>query len=50
MTTLEEAYHSLIIAEHDPLLYEDSVEMVEYISQVLKQASHAAIVLLYSSV
>jgi len=40
MTILEEACHSLIIVEHDPLLYEDSIEMVEYIQQVLKQAAH----------
>jgi hypothetical protein len=31
MTILEEACHSLIIVEHDPMLYEDSTEMVEYI-------------------
>ncbi|MDD1752754.1 MAG: hypothetical protein LUQ38_06665 [Methanotrichaceae archaeon] len=48
MNILEEAAHSLIIVEHDPLLYEDSTEMVEYISQALKQASHEATVLLYS--
>jgi hypothetical protein len=48
MTILEEASHSLIIVEHDPLLYEDSAEMVEYISQALKQAAHEATVLLYS--
>jgi hypothetical protein len=36
MTILEEAYHSLIIVEHDPLLYENSQGMVEYISQTLK--------------
>jgi hypothetical protein len=48
MTILEEAYHSLIIVEHAPLLYEDSQEMVEYISQALKQAAHEATVLLYS--
>ncbi len=48
MTILEEAYYSLIIVEHDPTLYEDSQEMVEYISQALKQASHDSTVLLYS--
>jgi hypothetical protein len=31
MTILEEAHHSLIIIEHDPLIYEDSAEMVEYV-------------------
>ena len=48
MTILEEARHSLIIIEHDPILYEDSQEMVEYISQAMKQAAHEATVLLYS--
>jgi DNA polymerase I len=47
MTIREEAYHSLIIIEHDLMLYEDSTEMVEYISQAMKQASHEATVLLY---
>jgi hypothetical protein len=45
---LEEASHSLIIVELDPVLYEDSAEMVEYIQQALKQAAHEATVLLYS--
>jgi hypothetical protein len=48
MTILEEAHHSLIIIEHDPILYEDSQEMVEYISQAMRQASQEATVLLYS--
>src|SRR5512139_2797246 len=48
MTILEEAHHSLIIVEHDPLLYEDAQEMTEYISKSLKQAAHEAAVLLYS--
>jgi len=30
MTILEKANHSLIIIEHDPLLNEDSQEMVDY--------------------
>ncbi|MDD1757605.1 MAG: hypothetical protein LUQ22_02600 [Methanotrichaceae archaeon] len=40
MTILEEANHSLIIIEHDPILYEDSQEMVDYVSHVMEQASH----------
>ncbi len=48
MTILEEAHHSLIIIECDPLLYTDAQEMTEYISKALKQASHEATVLLYS--
>ena len=34
--------------EHDPLLYEDAVEMVEYLVQALKQASREATILLYA--
>jgi hypothetical protein len=48
MTTLEEAHHSLIIVEHDPMLYDDAAEMVEYISHALGDASKGAMVLLYS--
>jgi len=48
MTILEEACHSLIIVEHDPMLYGDSTEMVEYIKQALKRVAHEATVLLYS--
>ena len=48
MTILEEAHHSLIIVEHDPMLYEDAQEMTEYISKALKQASYEATVLLYT--
>jgi len=49
MTILEDAHHSLILIEHDPILYEDSREMVEYISQAMRQAAQEATVLLYSS-
>ena len=33
ITILEEARHSLIIIEHDPMLYEDAQRMVEYVSE-----------------
>lgn len=42
MTILEEAHHSLIIIEHDPLLYENAQEMTEYISQALHDAAKEA--------
>ena len=49
MTILEESHHSLLIVEHDPLLYEDAERrMVEYLAQALKQASREATVLLYA--
>jgi hypothetical protein len=48
MTILEEAYHSLILVEHDPLLYEDAAEMTEYVSLALREAAKEAAVLLYA--
>ena len=48
MTILEENHHSFLIVEHDPLLYEDASEMVEYVAQALKQISRQATVLLYA--
>jgi len=48
MTILEEARHSLIIIEHDPIIYEDSAEMVEYVSKAMREAAQEATVLLYS--
>jgi len=49
MTILEEAHHSLILIEHDPLLYDDAKEMTEYISHALCDAAKEAAVLLYAS-
>ena len=39
MTILEENRHTLLILEHDPLLYEDAREMVEYVALAMKEAS-----------
>jgi hypothetical protein len=48
MTVLEEARDSIIIVVHDPMLYEDAAEMVEYVSHALSDAGKEAAVLLYS--
>jgi DNA polymerase I len=48
MTILEENHHSFLIVEHDPMLYEDAKEMVEYVAQALKQTSRETTILLYS--
>jgi DNA polymerase I len=48
MTILEENHHTFLIVEHDPLLYEDASEMVEYVAQHLRQTSREATVLVYS--
>ena len=48
MTILEENHHSFLIVEHDPQLYEDAGEMVEYLAQALRQTSREATILLYA--
>jgi hypothetical protein len=48
MTILVENHHSFLIVEHDPMLYEDAEQMVEYVGQALKQASREATILLYA--
>ncbi len=48
MTILEEARYALVMVEHDPLLYEDAAEMIEYVSHALSDAAKEAAVLLYS--
>ncbi len=48
MTILEENHHSFLIIEHDPMLYEDANEMVEYVAQHMKQTSREATILLYA--
>ncbi|NPV63318.1 MAG: hypothetical protein HPY61_11970 [Methanotrichaceae archaeon] len=49
MAILEQARHSLILIEHDPMLYEDAVEMTEYVSQAMRQTAQEAAVLLYAT-
>jgi lipoate-protein ligase B len=48
LTVLEEVHHTLTLVEHDPLLYEGSEEMAEYIAMALKDASRESAVVLYS--
>jgi hypothetical protein len=45
MTVLEDNRHTLLIIEHDPLLYEDAKEMVEYVSQAMREATKSSTVL-----
>jgi|GEM_PF-2789123 hypothetical protein len=47
MTILDEDRHSLILVEHDPMLYEDASEMTENVSEALQQAAQEAAVLLF---
>jgi len=48
MTILEENQHTLLILEHDSLLYEDAAEMAEYVARAMREASNSATVLLYA--
>jgi hypothetical protein len=48
MTILEEARHILILIEHDLLLYEDAIGMIDLASQAMSDAAKEAAVLLYS--
>ncbi len=48
MTILEENHHSIIFVEHDPLLFEDAMEMTEYVSMALRETAKDAAVLLYA--
>jgi DNA polymerase I len=49
MTVLEESRHTLLTIEHDPMLYEDAEEMVEYVSQAMRTTAKSRTVLLYAS-
>jgi hypothetical protein len=49
MTILEENRHTMLIIEHDPMLYEDAKELTEYVSGALREASKEAAVLLYAT-
>jgi hypothetical protein len=46
MTVLKEARHSIIIVEHDPMLYEDAAEMAEYVSHAFNDVAKESAVLL----
>jgi hypothetical protein len=48
IAALRPTHHSIIIVEHDPMHYDDAVEMVEYDSHALADAAKEAAVLLYS--
>jgi len=45
MTIQDEDRHSLILVEHDPMLYEDASEMTENVSEALQQVAQEAAVL-----
>jgi len=48
LAILEESHHSSIFMEHDPTLFEDYRELIEYVSLALKDRSGNSTVLLYS--
>jgi hypothetical protein len=48
LTILEEARHTLVYVEHDPMLYEDAAEIPEYVSLALRELASRATVVLYA--
>ena len=48
LTIIEEAYQTLVIIEHDPLLYDEAEMMTEYISRALDDLARGSAVLIYS--
>jgi hypothetical protein len=36
MTVPEEKHHGILIVQNDPVLYEDAVACIEYVTQALK--------------
>lgn len=48
MAILDENLHTVLIVEHDPLLYEGSVEMAECEARSLRQTSGVSTIMLYS--
>jgi len=50
LTILEEAHHTLVFVEHDPTLYEDFEESLEYVSMALKDLAGNSTIILYSPV
>ncbi len=46
---LEESHQTSIFMEHDPTLYEDHKDLIDYVSLALKDKSHSSTILLYSS-
>ncbi len=48
MTVLEQNPHTIMIIEHDLLLYEDAQEMTEYVSKAMRETANNAAVLLYA--
>ncbi len=48
MTVLEQNHHTIVIIEHDSMLYEDAQEMTEYVSKVMRETANEAVVLLYA--
>jgi len=46
MIVLEETRRSIVFVEHDPMLYVDAAEMVDYVSRALSDAGKESAVLL----
>ncbi len=50
LSVLREAAHTIVLVEHDPLLFEGAENMIAPVSLALKDAGHDALVILYTPV
>jgi len=48
LTILQENYHTIVIFEYDPMLFEGDARMRDIIAKALVEASHSGIVILYA--
>jgi hypothetical protein len=48
LTILQEEYHSIVIVEHDPTLYEDAGEVKRVVPPTMKEVSRDSIFVLYA--
>jgi DNA polymerase I len=48
LTIIREAYHTIVLVEHDPNVYDGASELVETISRALTEISREALVILYA--
>ena len=48
LSILEDAHQTFVFLEHDPSLFAESEEMIEYVSIALRELSRESTVLLYS--
>jgi DNA polymerase I len=49
LTIIREAYHTIVLVEHDPEVYEGAAGLVDLVARALKEVSREALVILYAA-